>query len=67
MKVTTQDIRFYSARGRAGQFILVFPDQQLVVVFTGLNDNILLNQPFDMLQRYVLPAALIPPANRKSK
>jgi CubicO group peptidase (beta-lactamase class C family) len=50
-------VRSYSARGRGGQFIFVFPDEQLVAVFTGLNDNILMNQPLDMLQRYILPAA----------
>jgi CubicO group peptidase (beta-lactamase class C family) len=58
LKVATQDMRFYGARGRAGQFILVFPGQHLVAVFTGLNDNILMNQPLDMLQRYILPATL---------
>jgi len=58
LKVLTQEIRFYGARGRAGQFILVFPEQQMVAVFTGLNDNILMNQPLDMLQRFILPAAL---------
>lgn len=58
LKVATEDVEFYGARGRAGQFILVFPHQHLVTVFTGLNDNILMNQPFDMLQRYILPATL---------
>ena len=50
-------IESYSARGRGGQFIFVFPEQKIVAVFTGLNDNILMNQPLDMLQRYILPAA----------
>ena len=50
-------IESYSARGRGGQFIFVFPEQKIVAVFTGLNDNILINQPLDMLQRYILPAA----------
>lgn len=58
LKVDSQDIRFYGARGRAGQYILVFPNQQMVTVFTGLNDNILMNQPLEMLQRYILPAEL---------
>jgi CubicO group peptidase (beta-lactamase class C family) len=56
LKVATEDVKFYGARGRAGQFLLVFPHQHLVAVFTGLNDNILMNQPLDMLQRYLLPA-----------
>ena len=47
----------YSAHGRGGQFIFVFPDLQMVAVFTGWNDNTLYDQPLDMLQRYLLPAA----------
>jgi len=58
LKVDSQDIRFYSARGRAGQYIVVFPKQQMVAVFTGMNDNILMNQPLEMLQRYILPATV---------
>jgi CubicO group peptidase (beta-lactamase class C family) len=56
-------VRSYSARGRGGQFIFVFPDQHLVAVFTGLNDNLLMNQPLDMLRRFVLPAAGALPAS----
>jgi CubicO group peptidase (beta-lactamase class C family) len=67
LKVITQEIRFYGARGRAGQFILVFPEQQMVAVFTGLNDNILMNQPLDMLQRFILPAALPHQSKTESK
>jgi CubicO group peptidase (beta-lactamase class C family) len=67
LKVGTRDVAFYGARGRAGQFILVFPDRQIVAVFTGLNDNILMNQPLEMLQRYILPAALPQPENAESK
>ena len=59
-------IESYSARGRGGQFIFVFPEQKIVAVFTGLNDNILMNQPLDMLQRYILPAAgTVLPHNNK--
>jgi CubicO group peptidase (beta-lactamase class C family) len=67
LKVATQDIQFYGARGRAGQFILVFPAQQIVAVFTGLNDDVLMNQPLHMLQRYVLPAVRSQPANAQPK
>ncbi len=53
-KVTTG-----GAQGRGGQFILVMPSVQMVAVFTGWNDgNDLGEQPFDMLRRFVLPAAL---------
>jgi CubicO group peptidase (beta-lactamase class C family) len=57
-KVGNRVVDSYGARGRAGQFILVFPEQQIVTVFTSLNDNILMNQPLDMVQRYILPAAM---------
>jgi CubicO group peptidase (beta-lactamase class C family) len=67
LKVRTRNVAFYGARGRAGQFILVFPDQQVVAVFTGLNDNILMNQPLEMLQRYILPNELPQPANAQSE
>ncbi|MGD0207819.1 MAG: serine hydrolase [Verrucomicrobiota bacterium] len=56
--VRGQTVESYSARGRGGQFIIVFPTLQMVAVFTGWNDNELLGQPLDMLQRYILPAAI---------
>jgi CubicO group peptidase (beta-lactamase class C family) len=56
--VRDQTIESYSARGRGGQFIIVFPTLQMVAVFTGWNDNELLGQPLDMLQRYILPATI---------
>ncbi len=47
------------AQGRGGQFILVMPSVQMVAVFTGWNEgNNLGEQPFDMLRRFILPAAL---------
>jgi len=49
-------VESYSARGRGGQFIFVFPALQTVAVFTGWNDNELANQPLEMLQQYILPA-----------
>ena len=54
--VGSQEIQSYHAAGRGGQFIFVFPRLQLVAVFTGWNDNSMALQPFDMLQRYILPA-----------
>ena len=56
--VRGQVVKSYSARGRGGQFIIVLPTLQVVAVFTGWNDNELLGQPLDMLQRYVIPAAM---------
>ncbi len=52
-----ETITGYSARGRGGQFIFVFPDLKLVAVFTGGNDNQLSGQPYEMLVRSILPAA----------
>jgi len=46
-----ETITGYSARGRGGQFIFVFPDLKLTVVFTGGNDNQLSGQPYEMLVR----------------
>lgn len=49
----------YGAQGRGGQFIIIMPEVQMVAVFTGWNEeNGLGEQPYDMLQRYILPAAM---------
>jgi CubicO group peptidase (beta-lactamase class C family) len=56
--VCDQTVESYSARGRGGQFIIIFPTLKMVAVFTGWNDNELLRQPLDMLQRYLLPATM---------
>ena len=50
----------YHAAGRGGQFIFVFPSLQMIAVFTGWNDNALGVQPFDMVERYILPAVVWP-------
>jgi CubicO group peptidase (beta-lactamase class C family) len=57
--VRDQAVGWYGAIGRGGQFIIVFPDLKMVTVFTGWNDNALGEQPVDMLQRYILPAAIL--------
>ena len=56
-RINDRDVPSYSARGRGGQFIIVLPDQQMVVVFTSSPDNPLLFQPLDILKRDILPAA----------
>jgi CubicO group peptidase (beta-lactamase class C family) len=60
-KVGDRIIPSFHAAGRGGQFIFVFPDLKMVAVFTGWNDNELSKQPFEMVERYVLPAALASP------
>jgi len=46
----------FAARGWGGQRIYVFPDLQLVVVFTGGNHMTLVDPEQAMLAQYVLPA-----------
>jgi len=51
----------YWASGNGGQYIIVLPDNDMVVVFTGGNYNSpLAGQPFEMLARYILPAFFTP-------
>lgn len=54
--LTDEAFEAVAASGRGGQWIFVYPDFDLVAVFTGGNDNTLSNQPLDMLRRYVIPA-----------
>ena len=59
LQALDQKVALGGAQGRGGQFILVIPSIQMVAVFTGWNDgNGFGEQPFDMLQRFVLPATL---------
>ncbi len=46
------------AWGRGGQYIFLFEELDLVAVFTGGNDDDRANQPFEMVERHVLPAIL---------
>ncbi len=57
-EVQGQTVRSFEAWGNGGQFILVFPSLDLVAVFTGENYGRFpeMEQPFDMMDRYVLPA-----------
>jgi CubicO group peptidase (beta-lactamase class C family) len=64
-KVGDHVIPSYHAAGRGGQFIFVVPELQIVAVFTGWNDNELGAQPFEMFERYILPAANAPPATTR--
>ncbi len=57
-EVAGQTVRSFEAWGNGGQFILVFPSIDLVAVFTGENYGLFpeMERPFDMMDRYVLPA-----------
>jgi CubicO group peptidase (beta-lactamase class C family) len=49
----------YWASGNGGQYIVIFPDHDMVAVFTGGNyESPLANQPFEMIDDYILPALL---------
>ncbi len=48
----------YAALGRGGQLIIVIPELNMVAVFTGWNDGpVSAMPPFEMMKRYILPAA----------
>jgi CubicO group peptidase (beta-lactamase class C family) len=46
----------FAAQGLGGQFIVVIPELKTIAVFTGWNDGPLIEQPFEMLQRFIVPA-----------
>jgi len=46
------------ASGAGGQVITIFPDLQMVVVITGGNYENDEGQPFQIMERYILPAVL---------
>ncbi len=56
------------ASGNGGQYIIVLPGQDMVVVFTGGNFNSqLASQPFNILVEYILPAFMDPaPTDEKA-
>ncbi len=58
--VEDHKVRSLEAWGNGGQFIMVFPSLNLVAVFTGENYGLFpeMEQPFEMIERYVLPAIL---------
>jgi CubicO group peptidase (beta-lactamase class C family) len=52
-----KSIPFYSSRGYGGQFIIIVPDYDLVVAFTGHNyENGLYDSPFALVEDYIIPA-----------
>jgi CubicO group peptidase (beta-lactamase class C family) len=58
--VDGRHIRSFEAWGNGGQFIMVFPSLELVAVFTGENYGRFpeMEQPFEMTDRYILPALM---------
>lgn len=59
--VGSEKIRGFWASGNGGQYIIVLPDHDMVVVFTGGNYNSTkADQPFRMMMRSILPSFLNP-------
>lgn len=59
-EIDGQTIRSFEAWGNGGQFIMVFPALDLVVVWTGENFGKFpeMERPFDLVDEYVLPTFL---------
>lgn len=59
-------IRSYEAWGNGGQFIMVFPEYELVAAFTGENYGKFpeMEQPFQLMERYLLPMMMDPSKQR---
>ncbi|MCJ8275011.1 MAG: beta-lactamase family protein [Psychrosphaera sp.] len=57
-KVSGQDVEGYYAGGNGGQYIVVLPSLDMVVVFTGSNYNNLktMRQPLAIIEQFILPA-----------
>jgi CubicO group peptidase (beta-lactamase class C family) len=56
--IAGRTIHSFAASGYGGQVIAVFPDLDMVIVFTGSNYENDTGQPFDIMERYILPAIL---------
>ncbi|MET1256266.1 serine hydrolase domain-containing protein [Aliikangiella maris] len=54
---TDHKTSFYSTRGHGGQFIIIIPNYDLIIAFTGHNyTNDLQNLPFKLVEQYILPS-----------
>jgi CubicO group peptidase (beta-lactamase class C family) len=68
--VERRNVRSFEAWGNGGQFIMLFPSLDLVAVFTGENYGLFpeMEQPFEMVDRYVLPSMVVDgPAGRRDR
>lgn len=57
IRLRDRPVSAFAAQGHGGQFIFVIPDLELVAVFTSWNVDARTEQPFEMLQKFILPAA----------
>jgi CubicO group peptidase (beta-lactamase class C family) len=51
-------VHSFAASGYGGQVIAVFPDLDMVIVITGSNYEKDEGQPFEIMERFILPAVL---------
>jgi CubicO group peptidase (beta-lactamase class C family) len=51
-------VHSFAASGHGVQVIAVFPELNMVVVFTGSNYDNDVGQPFEIMERFILPAVL---------
>jgi CubicO group peptidase (beta-lactamase class C family) len=51
-------VHSFAASGAGGQVIAVFPDLAMVIVITGGNYENDEGQPFQIMERFILPAVL---------
>ncbi len=56
--IAGETVHSFAASGHGGQVIAVFPDLNMVVVFTGSNYDNDEGQPFEIMERFILPAVL---------
>lgn len=68
-EIASESIVSYEAWGNGGQFIMIFPSLGLVTVFTGENYGRFpeTEQPFELMNKYILPTFTAPCENKKSK
>ncbi|PKO11593.1 MAG: hypothetical protein CVU39_28495 [Chloroflexi bacterium HGW-Chloroflexi-10] len=58
VKIAGTQVHSISASGHGGQVITIFPDLNMVVVITGGNYENDAGQPFENMERFILPAVL---------
>jgi CubicO group peptidase (beta-lactamase class C family) len=56
--VWSKVVRSFAASGAGGQAIVAFPELEMVVVISGGNYDDDAGQPFEILERFILPAVL---------